>query len=291
MERRESRSAWLMLAPLLLTLMLVLGYPLIRTLWMSFQESTFISPNPVFVGLANYADLLGSSQFWQVARQSVVWTAVTVVAQTVVGIAIAMLLNRKFVGRGLLRVLVIVPWAMPGVLAGILWKFMYDPYLGLVNLVYGWMNPDAGSLAPLAHESSALPAIIIAAIWKGAPLSILMYLAALQSRPVELMEAAVLDGANAWQTFRAVTLPSLMPVVQTTVLLTVIWTFNYFDLVFVMTGGGPNNASEIAPTYIYKLAFVDVDYGHSSAFAVVSMLIMGIFSIVYLRQLRTGAGR
>lgn len=279
-----------MVAPLLLTLALVLGYPLVRTIWMSTFQSTFISPEPVFVGLANYQSLISSSEFWRVAGQSILWTLTTVVLQTVVGIGIALLLNQRFFGRRLLRILVIVPWAMPGVLAGILWKFMYDPYLGLVNLVLGNLGFGTG-FAPLSNERLALFAIIVAAIWKGAPLSILMYLAALQARPVELMEAAALDGAGAWNTFRAVTLPSLMPVIQTTVLLTLIWTFNYFDLVFVMTGGGPSNATEIAPTYIYKLAFTDVDYGRSSAFAVVTMLIMGLFTIIYLRQLRGGTSR
>lgn len=274
-----------MVTPLLVTLGVVLGYPLIRTVWMSLQESTFISPEPVFVGLSNYAELLGSDGFWQVAWQSVYWTVSTVILQTLVGLAVALLLNRRFIGRRVLRILVVIPWAMPGVLAGILWKFMYDPYLGLVNLLI----PGDEAFAPLSDTRLALPAIIVAAVWKGAPLSILMYLAALQARPQELMEAAVLDGANAWQTFRAVTLPSLMPVVQTTLLLTIIWTFNYFDLVYVMTGGGPNNASQIAPTYIYRLAFTEVDYGQSSAFAVMSMLIMALFSVFYLRQLRTGA--
>lgn len=274
----------MMVTPLLITLALVLGYPLARTVWMSLQESTFISPEPIFVGLRNYSELVSSDGFWQVAWQSLYWTVATVALQTLVGLAVALLLNRRFIGRRLLRILVIVPWAMPGVLAGILWKFMYDPYLGLVNLLI----PGDDPFAPLSDSRLALPAIIVAAIWKGAPLSILMYLAALQARPQELMEAAVLDGANAWQTFRAVTLPSLMPVIQTTLLLTVIWTFNYFDLVYVMTGGGPNNASQIAPTYIYRLAFTEVDYGQSSAFAVMSMVIMALFSVFYLRQLRAG---
>lgn len=290
-RRGETRLAWTVISPLILMLALVLGYPLLRTLWISFHQSTFISPEPVFVGFENYAMLVSSADFWQVAGQSVFWTVTTVALQTIGGVAIALVLDRPFIGRRLLRILVIVPWAMPGVLAGILWKFMYDPYLGLIALVSQTINPEAAPFAPLSNESMVLPAIIIAAVWKGAPLSILMYLAALQSRPQELMEAAMMDGANAFQTFRAVTLPSLMPVIQTTVLLTLIWTFNYFDLVFVMTGGGPNIASEIAPTFIYRLAFTEVDYGRSGAFAVMSMVIMGLFSIIYLRQLKAGEGR
>lgn len=280
----------MLISPLLLLLLLVLGYPLILVVWTSFQHSTFIAPDPVFVGLRNYAELVASAPFWQVAGQSVVWTVATVALQTIAGISIALLLNRRFVGRGFLRILVIVPWAMPGVLAGILWKFMYDPYLG-PGALFTHATGSVAGFAPLANETWALSAIVVAGVWKGTPLSILMYLAALQSRPKDLMEAATVDGAGAWQTFRAVTLPSLMPVVQTTVLLTVIWTFNYFDLVYVMTGGGPNIASEIAPTFIYKLAFVDVDYGQSGAFAVISMLLMSVFSIFYLRQLKTGAIR
>lgn len=203
-----------------------------------------------------------------------------------VGLAIALLLNQKFHGRAFLRVLVLVPWVMPGVLTGILWRFMYDPYLGLANVVGQGLGLWSGNPAVLADTGTVMPALIVAAIWKGAPFSILMYLAAIQARPAEIVEAARIDGANAVQTFRYVTLPAIAPVLRSTILLTVIWTFNYFDLIYVATGGGPENASQIAPTYLYQLAFQNANYGRASAFGVLSMLVLAAFSYLYLRQLR-----
>jgi multiple sugar transport system permease protein len=266
----------------------VVLYPLGLIIWTSFQKSTFINPQPVFIGLNNYAALLRTDLFWQVLGQSVYWTVGTVGGQFLVGLAIALLLNQRFHGRGFLRVLVLVPWVMPGVLTGLLWKFMYDPYFGLVNTVGQGLGLWSGDPALLADKTMVMPALIVAAIWKGAPFSILMYLAALQSRPAEQVEAARIDGANPVQVFRYVTLPSISPVIRSTLLLTIIWTFNYFDLIYVTTGGGPVNATQIAPTYIYQLAFKDANYGRASAFGVLSMLALGLFSVLYLRQLRAG---
>lgn len=283
----DDRLAFQLVLPLLALLALVVVYPLGLLIWTSFQKSTFINPHAVFIGLGNYAALVQTDIFWQVAWQSVYWTAGTVAGQFVIGLAIALLLNQRFHGRAFLRVLVLVPWVMPGVLTGILWRFMYDPYLGLVNMVGQGLGLWSGNPALLANTATVMPALIVAAIWKGAPFSILMYLAAIQARPAELVEAARIDGANALQTFRYVTLPAITPVIRSTLLLTIIWTFNYFDLIYVATGGGPESASQIAPTYLYQLAFQDANYGRASAFGVISMLVLGAFSYLYLRQVRS----
>jgi ABC-type sugar transport system permease subunit len=272
--------------PLLVLLVLIVAYPLGQIVWTSFFRNTFIHPEPRFIGLANYSALLHSPDFWRVAWQSAIWTVGTVAGQFVVGLAIALLLNQRFRGRTALRALVLVPWVMPGVLVGILWRFMYDPYLGLVNYVGETVHLWTSHPALLSDTNHVLLALIVAAIWKGAPFSVLMYLAALQSRSADLFEAAHLDGANTFQAFRHVTLPSIAPVIRATLILTIIWTFNYFDLIYVATGGGPDNASQIAPTYIYKLAFINVDYGLASAFGVISIGVLAIFSYLYLRQLR-----
>lgn len=284
-RRHERGLGWVLVAPLMVLLALIVVYPLIQIGWTSLRSSTFIDPVERFVGLENYRRLFDSRNFWKVARQSGLWTVLVVGGQFVVGLAVALLLNQTFRGRSALRALVLVPWVMPGVLAGILWRFMYDPYLGLINYVAGNLGLWNDNPAWLADESTALFAVIVAAIWKGAPFSVLLYLAALQGRSIELMEAARVDGAGAWSSFRHVTLPAIAPVIRSTLILTVIWTFNHFDLIYVMTRGGPGTATEIAPTYLYRLAFTDANFGQATAYGVLTIGVLTAFSVLYLRQL------
>lgn len=284
-KRKELIVQVLCVVPPCLLLLALVGYPLVQTLYLSVMKSTLIQAEPVFVGFGNFAKIFTSPGFWNVAYNSVVWTAVIVVLQFVLGMASAVILNRKFIGRGLLRASVVIPWVMPGVIAGALWKLLYEPYLGPVSQILGFAGVQAENSAWLGNASTALFAVIVVAVWKGFPLSAVMYTAAYQNVPDDLREAARLDGASSWQVFRNVVLPSMAPTIRSTMILTTVWTFNYFDLVYVMTNGGPGDSTEIFPTAIYRIAFVDVDYGLSSAYGVVSVAVLGIFTILYLRQL------
>jgi ABC-type sugar transport system permease subunit len=284
-KRRESLIQVLCIAPPIILLLALVGYPLVQTLYLSFMKSTLIQPQPVFVGLGNFVKIFSSSDFWNVFANSAVWTIVIVGLQFVLGMAAALILNRKFVGRGFLRAAVVIPWVMPGVIAGSLWKLLYEPYLGPIAQMLGVVGVPAENAAWLGNASTALFAVIVVAVWKGFPLSAVMYTAAYQNVPDELREAARLDGANAWQVFRNVVLPSMAPTIRSTMVLTTVWTFNYFDLIYVMTKGGPGDSTEIFPTAIYRLAFVDVNYGLSSAYGIVSVAVLGIFTVLYLRQL------
>lgn len=283
--RRERLLQILCIVPPIALLIALVGYPLVQTLYLSVMKSTLIQPDPEFVGLGNFVKIFTSSKFWTVASNSIVWTLVVVLLQFVIGMAVAVILNRKFVGRGVLRAAVVIPWVMPGVIAGVLWKLLYEPYLGPIAQMLGWVGVPAADAAFLANGSTALFAVIVVAVWKGFPLSAVMYTAAYQNVPDELREAARLDGANAWQVFRNVVLPSMASTIRSTVLLTTVWTFNYFDLVYVMTKGGPGDSTEIFPTAIYRLAFQDVNYGMSSAYGIVSVAVLGVFTVLYLRQL------
>jgi multiple sugar transport system permease protein len=275
--------------PLALLAVLVL-YPVLDAAYLSFTKSSFIQPVPRFIGLRNYAQLFDSATFLSVLTNSLLWTVAVVAAQFVMGLGSAILLSQRFRGRLLLRSLVVLPWIMPGIIAGVLWKLLYDPYLGPINGIGAAVGLVHGNPAWLGQSSTALVAVIIAAVWKGFPLSTVMYMAAYQNVPAELREAASIDGANVWQAFRAVTLPALAPTIRTTVLLTVVWTFNYFDLIYVMTGGGPGDSTEIFPTFIYREAFKEVRYGVAGAYGVVSVLLLSVFTIVYLRNLKRSGG-
>lgn len=289
-RRRETLLRVVSITPPLVLLAALVLYPLISAAYLSFTRSSFISPEPTWVGLENYRVILASETFLTVLKNSLIWTIAVVAAQFVLGLAAAILLSKKFKGRLALRSIVILPWIMPGVVAGVLWKLLYDPYLGPINSVGTSLGLVHGDPAWLSQSSTALAAVVIAAIWKGFPLSTLMYMAAYQGVPNELREAATADGAGPWAVFWHVTLPSMAPTIRTTILLTTVWTFNYFDLIYVMTSGGPGESTEIFPTYIYREAFQNVRYDFAGAYGVISVLLLSVFTIVYLRQLKKSGG-
>jgi len=186
-----------------------------------------------------------------------------------------------------MRALVLLPWVLPGVVNAILWRFMYDPQLGLVNALLLGSGLTHDKTAWLAQTDTALWALIVAAIWKGFPFSTVMYLAALQGVVQEQIEAAHIDGANAMQRFRFVTIPSIAGIIRLNMLLTTIWTFNYFDLIWVTTAGGPLKKTHIFPTIIYQTAFRESgNFGKASAYGVIAVLVLSVFAILYLRELR-----
>lgn len=288
-QLRETLLRLACLAPPVMLLGLLVGYPIVETLWLSFTHSSLINPEPEFVGLENFTTAVASPTFRIVLLNTLLWTAIVVALQFVLGMAAASLLAKRFRGRAVLRVLLVLPWVMPGITAGLLWKMLEDPYVGPVNAVLDGLGLVSGNPAWLAEESTALLGVALAAAWKGFPVSALMYLAAYQNVPDELREAARTDGAGPWRVFWHVTLPSMAPTIRTTVLLTTVWTFNTFDLIYVMTKGGPGVSSEVVSSLIYRTAFVDVDHGAAASYGVVSVAVLAVFSVLYLRQVR-GAG-
>jgi multiple sugar transport system permease protein len=289
-RRRETTLRILCIVPPFALLAALVLYPLLTAVYLSFTKSSFINPTAEWVGLSNYRAIIGSPTFVRVLVNSLIWTVAVVAAQFVLGLASAILLSQKFRGRLVLRSVVILPWIMPGVIAGVLWKLLYDPYLGPINAIGNGVGLVHGNPAWLGQASTALMAVIIASIWKGFPLSTIMYMAAYQGVPEDLREAARVDGAKPWQTFVNVTLPAMAPTIRTTVLLTTVWTFNYFDLIYVMTSGGPGDSTEIFPTFIYREAFQNVLYGVAGAYGVISVLLLSIFTVVYLRQINKSGG-
>jgi multiple sugar transport system permease protein len=287
---RETLLRILCVAPPIALLAALVAYPLGSAVYLSFTKSSFINPTAEWVGLANYRSIIGSPTFLRVITNSLIWTVVIVAIQFVIGMASAILLSQKFRGRLVMRSLVILPWIMPGIIAGVLWKLLYDPYLGPINAILGGLGLVHGNPAWLGQASTALFAVVVAAIWKGFPLSTIMYMAAYQGVPEELREAATVDGARKWQVFLHVTLPAMAPTIRTTLLLTTVWTFNYFDLIYVMTAGGPGDASEIFPTFIYREAFENVRYGVAGAYGAISVVLLSVFTVIYLRQVNKAGG-
>lgn len=284
----DNLLAVLFILPAIILVGGLMYYPMARAFFESLYETSFLSPNPKFIGLDNYVQMWRDSTFWQIIRNSLTWTLGVVLFQNVIGMAVAVLLNQNLPARGLTRTLVLLPWVLPGIVGAILWRFMYDPQLGLVNSILVSLNLVDKTIPWLAQPSTAMLAVVIAAIWKGFPFSTVIYLAALQGLSHEQLEAAEIDGANAWQRFYYVALPSISHIIRLNLLLTTLFTFNYFDLIWVTTKGGPLNKTHIFPTIIFQLGFGEFQFGKAAAYGVVAVLLLSVFAFLYIREIRPG---
>ena len=263
-------------------------FPIVESLRLSFYRMILTLPwlGERMIGWENYADLATDP----VARDALVTTllfiGVTIPLELLLGLGIALVLNEAFRGRGLLRAVVLIPWAIPTVVASQMWRFIFNDRYGLANFML--FGADTSSyLAPLADPYLALAAIMIAEIWKTTPFAALILLAGLQSIPDELYEAASVDGATPWQEFRHVTLPLLKPALLLALLFRTVDSLRVFDLVYVMTQGGPADATNVLQFYGYKKTFAEGMIGYGSAIAVTVFLLSLTLALVYLHVLRT----
>jgi len=291
-RRRTSRYKWAdvltgygFTSPAIILMLLLIFVPIGYTMYLSLWDTKLSNPNPVFIGLRGFLDIFRSRDALNVIKNSFVWTVVVAFFQFVVGLGTALILNRQFRLRWLGRSVIIIPWVIPGVVAGMVWRLLYDAQFGFLNNLLAWLGITAVHIDWLGLPGLAMFSVVLTAIWKGFGFSMLMYLAALQTVPPSLYESAQIDGADGVQQFLYITIPSIASVIRTTILLTAIWTFNYFEIIWVMTGGGPIRSTHIAPTYIYELAFMNFNFGNASRFAVLSFLLVSVLSIQYIRMI------
>ena len=284
---REKIVGWLMIIPAMLLLGLVFIYPIARAFWLSlFTENLGTGLQPVFSGFTNYSRMLGDGRFWQTLQNTTVFTVASVSLELLLGMAIALILNQSFRGRGIVRTIAIIPWALPTAVMGLAWAWINDQYgvvndillrLGLINTGINW----------LGNPTLAMVALVIADVWKTTPFISIILLAGLQSISEDIYEAHSLDGANAWQSFYQITLPLLMPQILISLLFRFAQSFGIFDLVQVMTGGGPAGATETVSIYIYSTVMRYLDFGYGAALVVVTFLILisvvGIATFYFLR--------
>jgi multiple sugar transport system permease protein len=282
---------WLLLAPALAATLLLVLAPVAQTLWLSLHDVILFRPkSQPFVGLANYVAVFNDPLFWESLWHSAVWVVAAVSLQFALGLATALLLNRSFAWRGIARALVIVPWALPSVIIGLVWSWMLDFNLGVLNEIGMRLGLLAEPIAWLARPDTAMAAVIVAVVWQGFPFFAVTLLAGLQAIPREHYEAAAIDGAGRLASFRHVTLPGLAPVIATALLLRMIWVSNSLDLILVMTGGGPGTATHTLPLYAFLKAWSGANYGYGSALAVVLSLILLSVVIVYALRSAREAG-
>jgi ABC-type sugar transport system permease subunit len=274
MQHEERLLGYLLLAPIFLLICGLLLYPAVWAIYLSFTDKV-VGSQEKFVGLYNYRFILGWPDFGRTVFNTV-WLAVVGVAfKAVVGMSMALALNENFVGRNIARGLLFLPWIVPSFVAGFIWRWLFDDLSGLFNWVLLNLGLVKLPINFLGDPRLAMLAVLVVVTWKGFPFFGISYLAGLQAISGELYEAASIDGANIWQRFLFITLPGLRHVIIVTCMLSLIWTANTFDLVYIMTGGGPSNATQVFTLFTYQLGIQNGRLGEAAA---VPMLAMPIFA-------------
>ncbi|PWK16558.1 carbohydrate ABC transporter permease [Tumebacillus permanentifrigoris] len=283
-RNRNSGSAYLFLTPALLILGLVILYPLLNTLWLSFQHKVLIRPDQdSFVGMENYIKALGDQEVRQATLHTIVFTVCSVGVKVVLGMLGALLLNVKMRGAAWVRSFYMLPWLVPSVVAALVWRWIFNDQFGIANGMLATFGGPAVNW--LGQDTTAMFAVILVDIWRGLPLMTLLLLAGLQMIPRETIDATLIDGANAWQRYWRVILPLMKPTLIMVGTLSLIGTFNSFNIIYVMTGGGPAHATEILVTHVFRVAFQSFNFGYGSTLAVLILVLITILTSLYNRLL------
>lgn len=282
---KQQAIAYLFVSPATLLFLVFIVYGIAYNLYNSFQSQTFYGTN-VFVGWHHFASMFQDPVFWSALRNNGIWFVVCVGIQTVLGCTLALLLDLRILGSRFVKTVIFAPVVLSPVVIGLIWSHIYDPYQGLIAGLWH------GSPNWLGSPQLALVSVAMVNVWQWTGFSMLLYLAAVQDVPRELREAAAIDGAGYWATARSVLFPLLKPATATLLILGLIGSLQTFTLVFVMTRGGPANASQVLGTYIYQKSFIENNLGYGSAMSVVLLvitLVLTIFQLAFFNRDRRGA--
>ncbi len=274
--------------PSLITILVVAVYPIFHCIYLSTQRIDLKLPQlgQTFVGIGNYVEVFGDGRMWSALANTLVFTFGSVGLELLLGIGMALVMHRHFKGRGLFRTTVLIPWAVPTVVAGMMWAWIYNDQYGILNHLLASLGLIDGYVAWLGTQKTAMLSLIFADVWKTTPFMALLLLAGLQMIPEELYEAARVDGAGRFARFFRITLPLLTPTILVALLFRAMDAFRIFDLVFVLTGGGPGNSTETMSLYAYKYLFSYLEFGHGSALAVVTFVCVAAMSGAFVFVLR-----
>jgi multiple sugar transport system permease protein len=276
------------ISPTLLLIFVLMVIPIAMVVSYSFQDNVIVQKNPVFAGLANYAKVLTDPVFLTAIKNTFIFISVSTVAHLVLGLTFAMMLNTRLlsgVTKAVFRIVYILPWLFTIAVVAVIWRLMLDPF-GVINYILTTIGVLQSEVNWLADPSTALWALTFINIWSGYPFFMISLLAGLQGISADLYEAAAVDGANPVQQFFNVTIPQLKPVLISMAVLDLIWTSQQFALIWMTTGGGPLNVTEMLSTYTYKQAFSSYEFAAASASAVIVLLLTMIMAFFYVRQLR-----
>lgn len=271
----------LFLVPGLLCLALVIVYPIAYNVYAAFTDANLMYPDVNFVGLENFQATLRDPLLGPVVLTSLVWTFGTVGGQLLVGLVAALALDRVVKGRTPIRLMLIVPWAFPTIVMAYSWRFMLDGTFGVINHLLMVLGLIDQPVSWISQPALAMPIVILVSVWHGFPFMTVTILSAMATIPDELYEAARIDGANYWQEVRFVTLPFIAPILLSVLTLRTIWTFNGFDLIFLMTGGGPVEATTTLPIYAFGVGWLRYDVGRMASISLFMILILAAIIAVY----------
>ena len=286
----DRRFDYLYVLPALVVMLIVIAYPVYYTAELSFFRTppSLQLRDKIFTGLDNYSTILSSAVFWKVTWNTVVWTVLSTVVAFALGLGCALSLHRAFIGRGLLRAILLIPWVVSAVAASYIWRWLYHSDFGVIGAALVGLGLADRPPNFIDNVGTVLPSLIVVNIWREFSFAMIMLMAGLQTVPEQLLRAAQVDGASAWQRFWHVTFPHLSGVSMVTILLLAVSNFNSFIIPWIMTGGGPSNASHIWITHIYELAFGRQRWGVASAYSVLLFLIMMVLGYFYVRALSKG---
>jgi trehalose/maltose transport system permease protein len=292
---QRRRAAVLFLAPMLVVLAVVAGWPLLRTIWLGFTDATLATIDaPRFIGFANFAYLLQDPVWWQAVRNTVVFAVVSVALETILGLGIALLLNAELRARGLLRAAILVPWALPTIVAAQLWRWMYNDLYGVINAALVGLGILSEPRAWTADPDLALITVITVDVWKTTPFMTLLILAALQMVPNEIYEAARVDGIRPWHVFWRITLPLIRPALMVAVVFRTLDALRVFDLIYVLTANSRDTMSMSIYARQYLIEFQDAGIGSAAAtllFAVIALVVIMMTTIGRVRLAEAEGGR
>jgi multiple sugar transport system permease protein len=291
-RRRRHEHPWLYLAPAVVLLAGVLGYPVLYAIRVSVSHAILTAPGEDhFTGLANYQAVLSDARFYSALGHTALWAVANLVLQLGLGMGLALLMHQKMSGRALFRSTVIIPWVVPSVVVALVWRYLLDPASGPLNQLLTATGLMSSPPAWLAEGSTAMPVLILLSVWKWTPFVAVILLAGLQAVPGELHEAAMLDGAGAFNRFRYVVLPGIRTSIALASLLTVGYSVNNFNGIWLFTQGGPAGATETLTTLAYRYAFTDFDFGRAAAVAMVLFACLLVISTVYFYMIEGRKGR
>jgi multiple sugar transport system permease protein len=286
-------SAWVLLIPALGAIGAVSVYPVLLGLWLSFRNTTLSSPDDAFIGISNYQQLFADGQFWNAWGHTIEFTGASTLLETIIGLGMALVLTERFLGRGIVRAAMLIPWAIPTVVTSKMFGWLFDGQHGLVNYLARFFGLIHANINWYGSPEFALPTIVMADVWKTTPFMALLLLAGLQTIPRSLTEAASIDGANPWQQFWTVRFPLLAPSLLIAAMFRALDAFRIFDLVYVLTGGGPADSTEVLSTLTYKNLFSALQFGYGSALSTVMFLTeiviavgFGVFLLKRFREVK-----
>jgi multiple sugar transport system permease protein len=283
LARRERRLGVLLIIPTLIVMGSMIIYPFVDAILISFTKKIAIEKDMSFVGMENYKTIFEDEEYWRSFRNGLVWTSSCIFFEISIGTGIALVLHQRFKGRSVIRGMVLFPYLVPTVVATLVWQWMFNDVYGIVNHALFYFGIIDSPIVWLGSPLSAMISCILVTVWKFFPFVVIVVLARLQTIPQELYEAAKVDGAASWRCFWHITLPQLKSVMVIVLLLRGLWTYKNFDVIYLLTGGGPIGTTQNLPVLAYNTAIGNMDMGMAAAIAVTIFFFLAVLSFLYMK--------